>query len=270
MTDQTISGQADNLRLAADAVPLNAANALCDTIEELRNQLAEILGPDSEIVGETHQLASAAADTVRTLVSLRKKIQDAGQYHRGNATTRPPETPSDSTTRPQAPVRPYDSLPKPVVTAPEPLPAGVTDDPTTWPGAIEDRESTTEKRFSSDEWSVAKRLAQTGRNIVRRLPTGDHRTADATVNDERVEFKTLQQKDNKIPTHKTVKRMLRSSQSKGGQSSDVILDGRRTDLTRQDAASGLKAFINAPGNAHKLIRVRIWGKDFDFDWKREI
>ncbi|PKW19029.1 hypothetical protein [Saccharopolyspora spinosa] len=43
MNDQTISGQAENLRLTADAIPLADANALCDAIETLRDQLAEIL-----------------------------------------------------------------------------------------------------------------------------------------------------------------------------------------------------------------------------------
>jgi hypothetical protein len=63
--------------------------------------------------------------------------------------------------------------------------------------------------------------------------------------------------------------MIGKSQKRGGQSSDVIIDARKTDLTGENAANGLKAYINAPGNAGKLTRVRIWGKFFDFDWKRE-
>ncbi|MEV0088211.1 hypothetical protein [Saccharopolyspora sp. NPDC050642] len=269
MNDQTISGQAENLRLAADAIPLTDANSLCDAIETLRDQLAEILGTDNEIVSQAHHLAETAANIVRTLASLRSKIQDVGGQHHGNAGTHQPASTPNPTTRPQTPEKPYDRIPKPQISKPSPLPTGVTDDPETWPGRIEDNGTTDEQRFSPDEASVAKRLAQMGRNIVRRLPTSDRRTADATVNGHAVEFKTLQQKDGNIPTHKTVKKMLRNSQKNGGQSSDVIVDARRTDLTSDDAVNGLKAFVNAPGNENKLTQVRIWGKTFDFNWKRE-
>ncbi|MGW3472535.1 hypothetical protein ACWDKQ_29630, partial [Saccharopolyspora sp. NPDC000995] len=211
MSDHTIGGQAENLRLAADAVPLNEANALCDTIEALRDQLAGILGTNDELVGEAHRIAETAADIVRTFANLRTTIQNAGSYHHGN-THRPANT-SNPTTNPQKPEKPYDRLPKPSISKPQPLPAGVTDNPATWPGRIEDNGTTDEQRFSPDEKSVAKRLAQAGRNIVRRLPTSDRRTADATINGDPVEFKTLQQKDNQPPTHKTVKNALSKSQS---------------------------------------------------------
>ncbi|PKW16014.1 hypothetical protein [Saccharopolyspora spinosa] len=268
MSDHTIGGQAEALRLSADAVPLTYANALCDTIEVLRDHLAAILGTNDEIVSEAHRIAETAADIVRALATLRAKIENAGNYHHGSAGAHRPTNIPNPTARPQTLDRPYDRLPKPLISKPQPLPAEVTDDPATWPGRIEDSGTTDEQRFSADEASVAKRLAQTGRNIVRRLPTSDRRTADATVNGHAVEFKTLQQKDGKIPTRKTVKKMLRNSQKNGGQSSDVIIDARRTGLTQDDAVSGLKAFVNAPGNESKLTRVRIWGKNFDFNWRR--
>ncbi|QIZ35326.1 hypothetical protein [Saccharopolyspora sp. ASAGF58] len=269
MNDQTISGQAENLRLTADAVPLNEANALCDTIEALRDQLAGILGTNDELVSEAHRIAETAADIVRTLANLRTTIQDTSSHHHGNTGGHRPANTSNPTASTQT-EKPYDRLPKPSISKPQPLPAGVTGDPATWPGRIEDNGTTDETRFSSDERSVAERLAQTGPNIVRRVPHGkDDRTADATVNGSLVEFKTLQQKDGQIPTRKTVKKMIRKSQNKGGQSPDVIIDGRKTGLTPEEALNGLKAYLNAPENADKLSRVRVWGKVFDFDWKRE-
>ncbi|MEU6270197.1 hypothetical protein [Saccharopolyspora shandongensis] len=270
MNDQTISGQAETLRLTADAVPLTDANALCDAIETLRDQLAEILGTDNEIVSQAHHLAEAAANIVRTLANLRNKIQEASEPHRAPSATLPPPALPAPTPQPQAPTSTYDSLPKPVVTAPKPLPAGVTDDPTTWPGSIEDNGVSGEEIFSPDEFSIAKRLAQTG-DTVRRLPPQDNgRTADAAVNGEVVEFKTLQQKDGQVPTRKTVKKMIRKSQSGEGQSPDVIIDARKTDLSAENAASGLKAYLNAPENSNKLTRIRVWGRIFDFDWRREL
>lgn len=240
MNDQTISGQAENLRLTADAIPLTETNALCDTIETLRDQLAEILGPDNELVYEAHQLANAAAEIVRALANLRHKIQEASEPHR----TTP--TPPAPTTQQPTPTSTYDNLPKPIVTAPEPLPDGVTDDPATWPGSIEDNGTTDEEKFSPDEQSIAKRLAQSGPNIIRRLSTRRGlRTADATVNGTLVEFKTLQQKDGNVPSHKTVKKMISKSQKKGGQSSDVIIDARKTDLTSENAFNGLSVILTA-------------------------
>ena len=161
--------------------------------------------------------------------------------------------------------RPIDSLPSPEVGPPARIPDHVTDDPSTWPGQIRQDHIPPTHRFSADELSIAERLARTGENDIEPIPREpDRRTPDARVNGEPVEFKTVTVEH---PTHKTVKGILSDSTARGGQSTDIIIDARRQPLSKGDAIKGLAAYLNAPGNAGKLTRVRIWGPDFDLDWK---
>ncbi|MGI8305879.1 hypothetical protein [Saccharopolyspora hattusasensis] len=102
MNDQTISGQVENLRLTADAIPLTETNALCDTIETLRDQLAEILGTDNDAVAAAQQIAVAAAETVRALVNLQARIQEVASRQRGHVSGSTP-TPVRSSGSPQTP-----------------------------------------------------------------------------------------------------------------------------------------------------------------------
>ncbi|MEV5539826.1 hypothetical protein AB0L13_23505 [Saccharopolyspora shandongensis] len=102
MSDQTIGGQAEDLRLTADAVPLAEANTLCDTIETLRNQLAEILGTDNDAVAAAQQIAEAAAETVRALANLHARMQEVASRQRGDLSGSTP-TPIRSSDSPQAP-----------------------------------------------------------------------------------------------------------------------------------------------------------------------
>ncbi|MEU5853032.1 hypothetical protein [Saccharopolyspora shandongensis] len=84
MNDQTISGQAENLRLTADAIPLTETNALCHAIETLRDQLAAILGTDNELVYQAHQLANSATEIVRALANLQARIQEVANCQHGD------------------------------------------------------------------------------------------------------------------------------------------------------------------------------------------
>jgi Contact-dependent growth inhibition CdiA C-terminal domain len=161
------------------------------------------------------------------------------------------------------PARPIDQLPEPKVGPPEQLPRGVTDDPATWPGRIVQDHLDPRYHFSLDEESIAKRLAQTSPGDIEPIPRSDMRTADASVAGKPVEFKTLEEN----ASSGTVKNTLAGSAARGGQSDDIILDARGTNLGRGDAIKGLARFLNAPDNIGKYTRVRIWGSDFDLDWK---
>ncbi|WP_190812727.1 AHH domain-containing protein [Saccharopolyspora pogona] len=83
MSGETVGDRAEQLRSAAKSVPLGAANQLCDELEAVRDQVAEITGPDSDIIGQTQHLITAGTDIVRGLVLLRKKIEEAAQHQQG-------------------------------------------------------------------------------------------------------------------------------------------------------------------------------------------
>ncbi|MBB5906521.1 CdiA C-terminal domain-containing protein [Actinoalloteichus hymeniacidonis] len=156
-----------------------------------------------------------------------------------------------------------ETIPLPNITPPH-QPAGtVTDDPATWPGRI--REPTGDEAFSPEEQSVAERLARLDEVEIVIQPPGSHRTPDAVIDGVGVEFKTLTDPN---PDAERVKNTLNRSVRKGGQGTEIIIDGRRTTLTEADAIRGTFRFLRAPGNARKLARIRIWGADFDFEWKR--
>jgi hypothetical protein len=158
--------------------------------------------------------------------------------------------------------RATDRFPPPTVRDPEPLPSGVTNDPATWPGQILQDHVPLNDRFTPDEMAIAQRLAQLGPVTIESNPTGPRRTADGKVDGQDVEFKTI-----KEPSSRAVKGAIASGT---GQSGDIIIDARGTELTQGDAVKGLAAFLNAsPTNPGKLTRVRIWGADFDLNWTPE-
>jgi hypothetical protein len=161
---------------------------------------------------------------------------------------------------------PIDHLPEPRVESPQSLPPGVTDDPATWPGRIVQDHLDPRFHFSSEEEAIAKRLAQHSPGDIEPIPRGADRTADALVNGKPVEFKTVQVED---PDSATIKGKLTDATSGGGQSDDVIIDARASNLTQGEAVKGLARYLNVPGNADKVVRVRIWGNDFDLDWKAD-
>jgi hypothetical protein len=178
----------------------------------------------------------------------------------------PPDLPDGvpATRDPAPPTSPTDHLPPPKVEPPQLLPPGVTDDPATWPGRIVQDHVDPKFHFSPEEEAIARRLAQHSPGDIEPIPTGDLRTADALVGGKPVEFKTAHNVDS---TDATIKNELSKSAAGGGQSDDIIIDARATHLTRGEAIKGLARYLNTPGAAGKYTRVRIWGSDFDLDWK---
>jgi hypothetical protein len=175
-----------------------------------------------------------------------------------------PDLPDANPGDPAPPTRPVDDLPPPKVEPPEPLPPGVTDDPATWPGRIVQDNLDPKFHFSLEEEAIAKRLAQHSPGEINPIPTGADRTADALVDGKPIEFKTVK---TDAPDSATIKSKLSDATAGGGQSDDVIIDARGSNLTQGDAIKGLARFFNSPGNANKVTRVRIWGRDFDLDWR---
>lgn len=90
MTDETIGGRAGELRSAADAVPLAAANELCDALDGLCAQLADLLGGQDEVVGEADRASTVAAGVVRALAQLRTALHAVGDHHSIGGTGRAP------------------------------------------------------------------------------------------------------------------------------------------------------------------------------------
>jgi hypothetical protein len=175
-----------------------------------------------------------------------------------------PDLPEVNPGDPPTSTRPIDDLPSPKVEPAQHLPPGVTDDPATWPGRIDQSHVDPEVRFSPEEEAIAKRLAQHSPGDIEPIPTSRQRTADALVDGKPVEFKTPEDIDT---TAGTIKNELSKSAARGGQSDDIIIDARATHLTRGEAIKGLARYLNLPGSAEKYARVRIWGSDFDLDWK---
>lgn len=86
MSGESVSGRADQLRSAASAVPSGAVNELHTAIEQLRDQLAFIIGDNSaEAVGVAQQQADAAAELFRNLMALRRKLITVADHHSGVA-----------------------------------------------------------------------------------------------------------------------------------------------------------------------------------------
>lgn len=84
MSGDSVSGRADQLRSAASAVPSGAVNQLHTAVEQLRDQLAFIIGDDSaEVVGQSQQQADAAAALFRNLMALREALNRVADYHTG-------------------------------------------------------------------------------------------------------------------------------------------------------------------------------------------
>jgi hypothetical protein len=154
----------------------------------------------------------------------------------------------------------------PEIRDPDPLPEGVTDDPATWPGQVRQDHLPVNQRFSPDEYAIAQRLAQSGPVDIEPIPRGPDRTADALVDGEPTEFKTVYADP---PSNRTIKQQLSGSGAGITQGGNIIIDARNTTLTRGQAIKGIAAYLNAaPENLAKVSRIRIWGADFDLDWRR--
>ena|SRR5487761_1042327 len=87
------------------------------------------------------------------------------------------------------------------------------------------------------------------------------RQRDADVDGQPTEFK------NPDPgaDHGTVKNILRKSI---GQAPDVVVDGRGSGLSRDNAERGLRRHLGTPWS-FKIDSIRIIGEDFDITWKRD-
>jgi len=140
----------------------------------------------------------------------------------------------------------------------EPLARGEVD--RVGPGVVDERA----RRFLPGERRVAEYLARTDGVAVVAFPE-DHRSRDrqhdADVDGKPAEFKNL----DSGADHGTVKNSLRKSI---GQAPDVVVDGRDSGLSRDNAERGLRRYLGTPWS-FKIDSIRIIGDDFDIRWKRE-
>lgn len=115
MTGEAIGDRAQQLTTVADAVPVQAAGNLCDEIERVRDQLAEITGAESDIIGQTQQVVTATTDVIRALVALRTKITEVAEHQQGGGAGGPPSS-GGNPTPPSAPAsaKPEQVTPKTV------------------------------------------------------------------------------------------------------------------------------------------------------------
>lgn len=86
------------------------------------------------------------------------------------------------------------------------------------------------------------------------------RKPDAAVDYVWTEFKSL----DPGASSTTVKASLTSAK---GQAGHAIIDGRGSDLDREEADRGIRRFLGTP-YAHRLDAIRIIGDDYDLNWKR--
>ncbi|WP_190823506.1 hypothetical protein [Saccharopolyspora pogona] len=116
MTGEAIGDRAAQLKTVADAVPVQTAGNLCDLIEGVRDQLAEITGPESDLIGQTQQVVTATTDVIRGLIALRTRLAEIAQHHEGGGGV-PPSTGGNATPPPaptQEPAKPKPDTPKTV------------------------------------------------------------------------------------------------------------------------------------------------------------
>ncbi len=88
----------------------------------------------------------------------------------------------------------------------------------------------------------------------------DGRKPDAAVDGVPTEFKCL----DLGASDRTVKAALTSAK---GQAREVVVDGRASGLTSEDADQGVRRFLGAP-YADVLHAIRIIGDNYEREWKR--
>ncbi|QIZ38459.1 hypothetical protein [Saccharopolyspora sp. ASAGF58] len=157
MTGEAIGDRAQQLRTVADAVPVQTAGNLCDQVEAVRDQLAEITGPESDIIGQTQQVVSATTDVIRALVALRTKIAEVAEHHQGGGAG-PPSSGGNPT--PAAPAQPEQQAPETVADEE----GGVRSFPS----------------FTAAKRTLGKRPGHELHHIVEQSQTKDHRSGFST------------------------------------------------------------------------------------------
>ena len=82
----SIGGRAEELRSVAGAVPSGLAAEVAEAAEQIRDQLADIIGDGSvEVVGLAQHQVEEANGLFRTLVALREALHSVSGYHSGVA-----------------------------------------------------------------------------------------------------------------------------------------------------------------------------------------
>jgi hypothetical protein len=125
-------------------------------------------------------------------------------------------------------------------------------------GIVDERAS----KFQPRERRLADHLARGGHAVVA-IHDGygrEGRRPDAAVNGVPTEFKCL----DPGASDRTVKAALTSAK---GQAREVVIDGRDSGLTSDDAGRGVRRFLGAP-YADGLKAIRIIGDDYELEWKR--
>jgi Contact-dependent growth inhibition CdiA C-terminal domain len=126
------------------------------------------------------------------------------------------------------------------------------------PGVVDERASKLQPR----ERLLADHLAGEGHAVVA-VHDGygrEGRKPDAAVDGVLTEFKCL----DPGASDRTVKAALTSAK---GQARDVLIDGRDSGLTSDDAGRGVRRFLGAP-YADGMNAIRIIGDDYEVEWKR--
>jgi hypothetical protein len=125
-------------------------------------------------------------------------------------------------------------------------------------GIVDERAS----RFQPREHRLADHLAGEGHSVVA-VHDGygrEGRKPDAAVDGIPTEFKCL----DPGASDRTVKAALTSAK---GQAREVVIDGRDSGLTSEDADRGVRRFLGAP-YADRVDAIRIIGADHELEWKR--
>ncbi len=121
------------------------------------------------------------------------------------------------------------------------------------PGVIDESEA----RFEANERRVAELLSAEGTNVKAVPVAPSRRTADATVDGRRVEFKT----PDPGATNGTIVNEVQQSIRRGGQARDIIVDARRSGIGEAEAKLALDRISGVTRG--KLDSVRIVGDGFD-------
>lgn len=125
-------------------------------------------------------------------------------------------------------------------------------------GIVDERATNLQAR----ERRLADHLADEGHAVVA-VHDGygrDGRKPDAAVDGDPTEFECL----DLGASDRTVKAALTSAK---GQAREVVVDGRDSGLTPEDADRGVRRFLGAP-YADGLNAIRIIGDDYELEWKR--
>lgn len=125
-------------------------------------------------------------------------------------------------------------------------------------GTVDERAS----KFQPRERWLAEQLAGEGHSVVA-VHDGygrEGRKPDSAVDGVWTEFKCL----DPGASDWTVKAALTSAK---GQAQEVVIDGRDSGLTSENADRGVRRFLGAPYADH-MNAIRIIGDDYELEWKR--